>query len=136
MTSIYKTSFIASSLFIFFSQNVLAELPTADCPLLKSAEVLAIFPASKNELHSKVRDKPFTSCSFIWKSNAVQVKELLGHKVEIPGESRLTITRVAVRSKDSDWQRKSPLTGANRLLTFKILVTRLSGQLNVISSHC
>jgi hypothetical protein len=64
-----------------------------------------MFPASKNELSSKYKDKRKPSCTFTWKSNTVQVKELLGQKVEIPAESRVNITRVTVRSKDSDWQR-------------------------------
>jgi hypothetical protein len=106
MTSVFVKRFMALGLLTFFSQNSMAESATQiDCPLIKQVDVLAIFPASKNAFSSKYREKPFPSCTFIWKSNTVQVKEFSGNKVEFPGESRVSITRAAVRSKDKDWQR-------------------------------
>lgn len=106
MTSVFLRKLTAACLLTFFCQSSMAE-PSAqtDCPLLKPADVLAIFPASKNESSSKYKEKPYPSCTFIWKSNTVQIKEFSGHRIEIPGESRVSITRAEVRSKDSDWQR-------------------------------
>lgn len=95
----------------------MAESPAlADCPLVKPADVLAIFPASNNESSSKYREMPYPSCTFIWTANAVQVRELSGHRIEIPGESRLSITRAAISSKDRDWQRVLASYGTQPLI--------------------
>lgn len=106
MTSIFVRRLTTACLLTFFYQSSMAEpLAQTDCPLLASAGILAIFPASNNKPILKHRVKPYPSCTFIWKSNSVQVKNLSGHRVEFPGESRVSITRADVRSKDSDWQR-------------------------------
>ena len=106
MTSVFVRKLTTAYLLTFFCQSSMAEPPAqTNCPLLASVDMLAIFPASKNEPSTKYRDKPYPSCTFIWKANTVQIKEFSGHRVEIPGESRVSITRATVRSKDSDWQR-------------------------------
>lgn len=86
-----------------------------DCPLLTLVDLQATFPASKNLIQSKYTEKRNPSCTFIWKSN-VQVKELLGHRVDIPRESRLTITRAEIYSIENDWQRVLTSYGTQALI--------------------
>ena len=101
----------------FGTPTTASELPTAaDCPLFKSADVLAIFPASKNEFISKVRGKKSPSCTFIWKSDTLEFKEFGGQKVKIPGEGRVSITRASIASKDVAWKRVIQSYGKHPLI--------------------
>lgn len=106
MTSIFTIRRMTACLLILFCQSSMAESPAlADCPLVKSADVLAIFPASSNETSSKYRETPYPSRTFIWEAYAAQIQESPGHKIELPGKSRVSITRAAISSKDGGWQR-------------------------------
>lgn len=75
------------------------------CPLLESPEVSYLFPAAKDSMQVRYRDKPHRSCTFTWKASSEATRVIGGQTISIPGSGRLTITQATLVSPESDWQR-------------------------------
>ena len=82
-----------------------AATPEGPCPFFDAAVVKRIFPNSANEPIFKRREKPFPSCTYIWKASKMNTLKMAGQPVAVPSEGRLTLTEVATRSEAKDWER-------------------------------
>lgn len=83
----------------------LAAAPEGPCPFFDVTMVQRIFPNSTNKATFKRRDKPFESCTYLWKSKHPRLVKMAGREVPVPLEGRLTLTKVATRAEDRDWER-------------------------------
>ena len=75
------------------------------CPFFDAAVVQKVFPNSTNEATFSRREKPYPSCSYIWKAKTKNTMKMAGRDVQIPSEGRLTITRAPSRVAAKDWER-------------------------------
>lgn len=85
------------------------------CTFFEPSVVPSYFPASHGSLKVRFRDRPYDACTFTWKSKKSSIREIAGQKIEIPGEGRLTLTRVSVKSPVADWQRAISSYGTEKL---------------------
>ncbi len=80
-------------------------LPTGDCTLLSEAAMRRHFPSAPAEIETRVRAKPYSSCTYLWTSATPNKVTMAGQTVDVPGEGRVTITVAPVRAPEPDWQR-------------------------------
>lgn len=82
-----------------------AATPQGPCPFFDATLVQKLFPNSSNEAVFKRREKPYPSCTYIWKAKTKNTMKMAGRDVQIPSEGRLTITRAPSRVAAKDWER-------------------------------
>ena len=80
-------------------------LPSGDCTLLSEAALRRHFPSAPADMETRVRAKPYPSCTYLWATATPDKRTMAGRIVETPGEGRVTLTVAAVRDPESDWQR-------------------------------
>ena len=82
-----------------------AALPTGDCTLLSETALRRHFPSAPTEMETRVRAKPYPSCTYLWVSATPNKLNMAGQVIEVPGEGRVTITVAPTQVPDSDWER-------------------------------
>ena len=80
-------------------------LPTGDCTLLSEAALRRHFPSAPAEMETRVRVKPYPSCTYLWVTATPNKVAMAGQVVEVPGEGRITLTIAPINAPESDWQR-------------------------------
>lgn len=80
-------------------------LPTGVCTLLSEAALRRHFPRAPAEMETRVRAKPYSSCTYLWVAATRKQVRMAGRVIEGPGEGRVTLTVAPVRAPESDWER-------------------------------
>jgi hypothetical protein len=82
-----------------------AATPEGPCPFFDAAVVHKVFSNSSNEATFKRREKPFPSCTYLWKGQHMNTVKIGGIEAKVPSEGRLTLTKAPTRSEAQDWSR-------------------------------